>query len=578
MLLILYQDIFYYLGFFLDYLNIVSLSRVCTQLYSYFVRNDRFKIIKEQLNNKFSLFMANIIHDNCYEFTNYTYNCSSKLNIFSKYLTKSLREITDIQINSLDLIDPNLLPSIKQQLRINMFDDLFRSRGKDGRGTACYAIYFRNLSDLLLSICDNRSSHKDNVTMLLYDAYNGYETNIKKRLKPNIDYELFMIMKYAIIGNRLNILILIHEFCSSYINKISVLWGNKLTNICAKIGRFECLKFLCEVMKMTNYIHDNASLNAVKYNYFDILKYLHKYEIAEDSDEMCFYAAKNGNLELLKYLHENGYEYTGYECHNVANLECLTYLLGTNNSFDTFEYLKIPKEMRLYCLKYLTEHNKFFDNLIEYAAFEGDLECIKYLQQCGYEINGYECEYAALGNHLNCLEHFYENEYEFNELERLAAIEGDSLECLMYLDDIEYEFKNDHTNECLIAVKFDSVKCLTYLVELKQLVQNNPGKIFKLISNCIKYNSCECLRLIVKDTCYNNDVLNYLEGQLPKIIKFNSLECFKYLDSGFIKWNYIELFDLVSETNLDFQRYVFECIFEKVDFKDILDVYKYRYK
>ena len=108
----------------------------------------------------------------------------------------------------------------------------------------------------------------------------------------------------------------------------------------------------------------------------------------------CSEAAKNGHLECLKYLHENGCPWDGFTCYNAAgngHLECLQY--AHENGCPWNEKM-LDSEIKEPCCN---------------AAYFGHLECLKYAHENGCPWDKLTCSGAALNRHLECLKYAHEN-------------------------------------------------------------------------------------------------------------------------------------------------------------------------
>ena len=94
----------------------------------------------------------------------------------------------------------------------------------------------------------------------------------------------------------------------------------------------------------------------------------------------CAAAARGGNLECLKYLHEHGCAWDKSACSAAAG------------------------RGHLECLKYLHEHGCAWSEWVSLAAAEGGhLECLKYLHEHGCPGNKRASEAAAGGDVMECL-------------------------------------------------------------------------------------------------------------------------------------------------------------------------------
>jgi hypothetical protein len=138
--------------------------------------------------------------------------------------------------------------------------------------------------------------------------------------------EKILIWKEAIKWKRINIIILLQR------NKMHADLDEVIMNYAAELGSFKMIKFLCKLkFKMsdisiyhiiskgkfkilkwvfTNY-HDDFEYKeslmdyAIKYNHLNIIKWLNKKKICGYSTTGELYAVQNGNIEIVKYLHEH---------------------------------------------------------------------------------------------------------------------------------------------------------------------------------------------------------------------------------------------------------------------------------
>ena len=73
----------------------------------------------------------------------------------------------------------------------------------------------------------------------------------------------------------------------------------------------------------------------------------------------CYYAAKNGHLQCLRYAHENGCPWDEWTCSAAAEngqLECLRYAHENGCPVDENTFHEAVKNKRFECLKYLIAH------------------------------------------------------------------------------------------------------------------------------------------------------------------------------------------------------------------------------
>ena len=109
-------------------------------------------------------------------------------------------------------------------------------------------------------------------------------------------------------------------------------------------------------------------------------------DLDDDSDRLCVWAAKEGQLEILKWLRENDFPWDEKTCRLAAgggHLEILRWAHSNGCPFD--------KKTRAW------------------AAREGHLEVLQWLRANGCPWNEETCESAAEGGHLETLQWAHSN-------------------------------------------------------------------------------------------------------------------------------------------------------------------------
>jgi hypothetical protein len=131
---------------------------------------------------------------------------------------------------------------------------------------------------------------------------------------------------------------------------------------------------------------------------------------ADDEDPHCnalCTAAESGDVEMLAYLAENG-----WESHYVSKYAAL-------GSMD--------------CLRYAIEELVCEDyHTCEAAASIGDLDCLRYAHEHGCRLNG-ACEAAASIGDLDCLRYAHEHGCKLTQDAFYEAIYANSFDCVKYL-------------------------------------------------------------------------------------------------------------------------------------------------
>jgi len=124
--------------------------------------------------------------------------------------------------------------------------------------------------------------------------------------------------------------------------------------------------------------------------------------------------ASCGNLNFLKYLHENNYPWNKLTCHYAAkygHLNCLIYAHENGCPWFGVDICTIAIENgHVECLKYAHENGCLLNNnMYNIAAEKGYLDCLKYLHGNNCEWHEETCISAAENGHLDCLKYAREN-------------------------------------------------------------------------------------------------------------------------------------------------------------------------
>jgi ankyrin repeat protein len=128
----------------------------------------------------------------------------------------------------------------------------------------------------------------------------------------------------------------------------------------------------------------------------------------------CAYAARNGHLEILKYLREEAKAPWYYDT---------AYLAARNGHLHILEYLVERK------------FDKYSEFACEYAAKYGHLDCLKYLHETAkWSWDSHAVRYAHKNNHTDCVQYLLDNNcplpegwsYEDGELHIVAESESES--------------------------------------------------------------------------------------------------------------------------------------------------------
>jgi len=169
---------------------------------------------------------------------------------------------------------------------------------------------------------------------------------------------------------------------------------------------------------------------AAKYGQLDILKHLYEIGCRFDSDASDD-AIKNGHLDIVKWLHENGCNWgwwgTRYAVCN-GHLDIVKYLhhhgrlIGYTDGYYNDMYYGVARNGHLEVLKYMFEvmhipfagyHHPSVESICSYSVKSGNLDMVKYLRTKFYQ-NGRDWDKTAYSNaeeggHCEILKYLHEN-------------------------------------------------------------------------------------------------------------------------------------------------------------------------
>ena len=160
----------------------------------------------------------------------------------------------------------------------------------------------------------------------------------------------------------------------------------------------------------------------------------------------CSRVAKTNKLELLKWAREEKKcewdKYTINAAARQGNLEMVKYCVANECSIDREACARAAQNGHLECLKYLREEVKapWDEYTATLAAANGHLHILEYLVERKYDeygvVFGDACKYAAENGHLDCLQYLHETAKAPWDSEAVRkAHKNDHPDCLQYLLD-----------------------------------------------------------------------------------------------------------------------------------------------
>ena len=136
-------------------------------------------------------------------------------------------------------------------------------------------------------------------------------------------------------------------------------WNSRTINAAARQGNLEMLKY-CVANECP--IDERACAFAAENGRLEVLKYLHEEAKAPWDWSTAEWAARNGHLHILEYLVERKYdEYDVLACRWAAecgHLDCLKYLHETAKAPWNFRAVRVARENKHFeCVQYLLDNN-----------------------------------------------------------------------------------------------------------------------------------------------------------------------------------------------------------------------------
>ena len=162
-----------------------------------------------------------------------------------------------------------------------------------------------------------------------------------------------------------------------------------------------------------------------------------------DETYFCLQVAGTNKLELLKWAREEKKcKLDGRMIEAAAkqgNMEMVKYCVANKCPIDKYACAEAAGNGHLEVLKYLREEGKapWDGNTAAWAAQEGHLHILEYLVERKYDrYNERACQWAAKHGHLDCLKYLHETaKAPWNYLAVREAHNSEHTECLQYLLD-----------------------------------------------------------------------------------------------------------------------------------------------
>jgi hypothetical protein len=158
---------------------------------------------------------------------------------------------------------------------------------------------------------------------------------------------------------------------------------------------------------------------------------------------------------------------------------------------------KVAKTNKLELLKWAREEKKckWDEWTINAAAYKGNLEMVKYCVANACPIDADACAYAAFNGHLECLKYLHEEaEAPWDSSTATWAAENGHLHILEYL--VERKYDQFGESACVLAAENGHLDCLKYLHETAKAPWN-----YLAVRDANRNNHTECLQYLLDNDC-----------------------------------------------------------------------------
>lgn len=222
-------------------------------------------------------------------------------------------------------------------------------------------------------------------------------------------------------------------------NNYDIMWTEYMP-ASSELGHFKTVKYIYEKTydnnnKYRELRHNKPDYNKLKYN------------------ESMYEAAKNGHLNIVKYLHSNNIKLTTKLVHHAS------------------------RKGHLNIIKYLHENNvRLTKKSLNSACKHGHYKIVKYLYKNGVRTGEHAIKNACKNGHLKIIKYLHRHGEKYSYLGLDRACKNGNLEVVEFLHKIGAKFTEHHL---LTAIEFDKRSIVNFLCWLE--VAHSPNVILQLM-------------------------------------------------------------------------------------------------
>lgn len=218
-----------------------------------------------------------------------------------------------------------------------------------------------------------------------------------------------------------------------YLSRIGFL-PEGLERFAIEHGHLDCFKI---VLSAGVPLTSSAAGWAIQFGNVTCLNYCLENGITPDSN-FCTLAASEGSTACLKYLHEvAGCALTNEVCTiavRAGHFECLVYAMEHGCPVSSQELAFAALDGKLAFLRYMHEHGVAFDNdfVTVSAVCNNHADCLQYVLEHGCPVDPRCILLASFLGHLRCLEILHQHGCPWSLEISVVATKNDQAECLKY--------------------------------------------------------------------------------------------------------------------------------------------------
>jgi hypothetical protein len=247
--------------------------------------------------------------------------------------------------------------------------------------------------------------------------------------------------------------------CLQYMVENGVNLEGYTSFVAADKGHYSCVAFACD---NGAYLNEELCETAASIGCLDIIKYAQVHGCEFSWRRVAFNAALRGHKHILQHI----------------PVEELKELAPAAMSFAA-------TEGRLDCLKYLHEISlDWGDFVCESSANPDNLDCIKYAHENGARWSNTTTLYAAYYGQLDTLIYAHEQGAPWDESTCSNAARNGFLDCMIYA----HENGAQWGDACSVALRYGNMECMIYAREHGAMldVKELDGALF-IDGNCLQY-------------------------------------------------------------------------------------------